>query len=238
MKKICLLMLAFSAVLFAGAQNEMVVDPNAEVRTLDGSFSAIKVSGGIEIYLSQSDNEAIAVSAAAEKIREGIKTTIENGLLRIYYVGDRLWSMGNKKLKAYVAFKKINKLEASGASDIRVSGNIMAEDLVLHLTGASDFKGNVTVKSLKMDLSGASDVTISGTAGTVQIESSGASDVKGYGLSSEVCTARASGASDINITVSKELTASASGASDISYRGTGLLKEMHSSGASSIQAKK
>ena len=105
------------------------------------------------------------------------------------------------------------------------------------MSGASDFKGAVKVNSLKLDLSGASDATISGVATSVTIESTGASDVKGYNLETEVCNARASGASDINITVNKELSASASGASDISYKGTGVIKDQHSSGASSIGKK-
>jgi len=55
------------ATIVARAQ-EVIVDPNAEARTLSGSFTAIKVSGGIDIYLSQSDNEAVAVSASEEKL--------------------------------------------------------------------------------------------------------------------------------------------------------------------------
>ena len=107
----------------------------------------------------------------------------------------------------------------------------------LDLNGASSFKGAVKVDELSMDLSGASDVRINGFATTVYIQSSGASDVKGYELVADVCTAKASGASDINISVNKELNASASGASDIYYKGDAVVKKMNSSGASSIVKK-
>ena len=93
------------------------------------------------------------------------------------------------------------------------------------------------VTSLIMDLSGASDVTISGSASVVVIESSGASDVKGYDLVTDMCTAKASGASDVNITVNKELNARASGSSDIYYKGSAVIKDMQSSGASNISRK-
>jgi Putative auto-transporter adhesin, head GIN domain len=105
------------------------------------------------------------------------------------------------------------------------------------MSGASDFKGTVNITDLKMELSGASDVKIGGTAASVKIESSGASDVKGFDLVTDFCTAKASGASDINITVNKELTAHASGASDISYKGDAVIKDTHSSGASSVSKK-
>ena len=235
MKRIFLLFIVFATAYSAKAQNELVIDANAEVRTVSGSFNAIKVSGGIDLYLSQSNDEAIAVSASEDRFKQSIKTTVDNGVLKIRYDGDKLWAMiKNKKLKVYVSFKNLDRLDASGASDVVVAGIIAGNKLDLHLSGASDFKGAVKVNDLQLDLSGASDVKISGTAITVHIASSGASDVKGDDLKTEVCSANASGASDINIAVNKELNVHASGASKILYSGDALIKEMHSSGASKI----
>ncbi len=50
----------------------------------------------------------------------------------------------------------------------------------------------------------------------------------------DYCNAKASGASDIKITVNKELSAEASGASDVKYKGAGLIRDIKTSGASSI----
>ncbi|MEP7254797.1 MAG: head GIN domain-containing protein [Ferruginibacter sp.] len=237
MKKIFLLLLVVITANVTKAQNEIVVDPNATTRTVSGSFNKIKVSGGIDLFLSQSDNQAVAVSASEERFKEGIKTEVENGTLKIYYEGDKTVSLKNRKLRAYVSFKDLEKLNASGACDVLVSGTITAATLDMQLSGACDFKGIVKVNALKLNLSGASDVNISGSANTVDIESSGASDVKGYDLVTDVCNAKASGASDINITVNKELNASASGASDIYFKGTGLIKDIHTSGASNVSRK-
>ena len=48
MKKIFLFVIACAASIFTRAQNDVIVDPNAEVRTLNASFTAIKVWGGID----------------------------------------------------------------------------------------------------------------------------------------------------------------------------------------------
>lgn len=237
MKKIiiCLLLLSSAFTLFA--QSEIVVDPNATARALPGNFNAIKISGGIDLYLSQSAEAAIAVSASEERFKEGIKTVVENNILHIYYEGEKKWNAQKKKLKVYVSFKDLESLHASGACDVLVSGSIAVPSLVLQLSGACDFKGKLAVDKLSLNLSGASDVIVSGTANTVKIESSGASDVKGYELVSEYCTARASGASDINITVNRELNANASGASNIHFKGTGLIKDIQNSGSSKVARK-
>jgi len=222
----------------ATAQKEIVNDPNAEVRAITGSFDKIKISGGIDLFLTQSDEEAVVVSASQDKFKECIKTVVENNTLKIYYFADKVLDiLKNKKLRVYVSFKNLEMVDASGASDVQVAGVITVSSLTLNLSGASDFKGAVKVSDLKMDLSGASDVTIKGIAGTVSIESSGASDVKGYELVTDICSAKASGASDVNITVNKELTANASGSSDISYKGEGVIKDVHTSGSSSVSKK-
>ncbi|MBC7887166.1 MAG: DUF2807 domain-containing protein [Ferruginibacter sp.] len=229
--------ISFIAMLFftgATAQKTFVNDGNAEVRKLTGSFNSIIISGGIDLYLSQYDNESVAVSASSDEFKQNIKTVVENNTLKIYYEGGRQWNTGNKKMKAYVSFKTIEKLQASGASNVQVTGIIQVPTLTIVMNGASDFKGAVKVNALTMELSGASDARISGAAAVVSIQSSGASDVKGYELVADVCNAKASGASDINITVNKELNAHASGASDIFYKGNAVVNGMHSSGASSV----
>jgi len=228
-------MLIFSVV--ANAQKQFVVDENAEQRTLNGSFNSILVSGGIDVYLSQSEEEAIAISASENKYKDGIKTVVDNNTLKIYYDGEKNWSGKSKHIKVYISFKNLEKIDASGASDIIVAGEITVPSLLMKLSGASDFKGKLMVSTLTLDLSGASDVNLTGSASVVNIESSGASDVKAYDLTTEVCTAKASGASDVNITVSKEMYAHASGASDIYYKGTAELKDFQTSGASSIKRK-
>ena len=234
MKKLFFIIMALLTYSVSNAQKTIVNDANAEVRSLNESFHSIKISGGIDLYLSQYETESIAVSASADKYKNDIKTVVENGVLRIYFDGNNWNGSGNKKLKVYVSFKNLDRLQASGACDVQVAGNINVPDLSLSMSGASEFKGAVSVNKLSLDLSGASDAKISGTAATVNIESSGASDVKGYELITENCTVRASGASDVNITVNKEMKVSASGASDIFYKGDCVIKEIHSSGASTF----
>ncbi len=238
MKNILMGFVVVLITLSAKAQKEIINDPNAEARVISGSFNSIKISGGIDLFLTQSDYEAIAISASENKYKESIKTIVENNTLKIFYDADGKWSsFKNKKLRVYVSFKQIEKIEASGACDIQVAQAIIVPSLTLSLSGASDFKGAINVSDLKMDLSGASDVIIKGIATTVNISSTGASDVKGYDLITDFCTAKASGASDINITVNKELNASASGASDIYYKGSGVIKEIHTGGASTVSKK-
>ena len=222
-------------VLNGHAQQTVIQDPNAELRPVKG-YHGIRVSNAIELYLTQGQEEKVVVSAKDIKLRERIKTEVVDGILIIRLEGSwKWWHFGNNKIKAYVSYTTLDEITASGASDVYVDGVIAGDKLTLNLSGASDFKGAVKVGQLSLEQSGASDSRITGqVSGTATIRSSGASDVKGYDLVIEECSAHASGASDIRITVNKQLDADATGASGIYYKGPGVLRESHSSGASNV----
>jgi hypothetical protein len=219
----------------ANSQEKVIInDPNAQVRNVSG-YNEISVSGGIDLYLSADDKETVVVSANDNRYRDRIITRVVNNRLEIYFdnKGYVRWP-DNMKMKAYVSFRALQKLKASGSSDVFVNGIIKSDKLELNLSGSSDFKGAVQVNDMVLNQSGSSDSRISGTAGSIKIDVSGASDVKAYEMVVDDCELEASGASDIQITVNKTLSARASGASDINYKGTGVIKEVKSSGASSV----
>lgn len=232
MKKIGLFLLMILPVALM-AQKQVINDDNAQARTI-GSFHAIKVNNAIDLYLSQSDEEALAVSAAKPEFRDRIKTVVEDGVLKITYDDDMKWWKGNKKLKVYVSFKTLDKLTATGASDVIVSGTLKANELVISMGGASDFKGTIEANVLDINLSGASDAVVQGKVTQLRVDANGASDFKGFDLQADNCNVDASGASDIKVTVNKELNARASGASGVHYKGDGVIRDLRTSGASSV----
>ncbi|MGZ8540792.1 MAG: head GIN domain-containing protein [Chitinophagaceae bacterium] len=233
MKKIFLPFLMLIAFVTTGSAQKTINDPNVEVREAK-NFDAIELSNAFDVYLTQSNEESVAVSASDPRYRDNIKVEVKGGVLIIRYDNKGKWNTGNKKLKAYISFKQLNKLNVSGACDVYIVDDWKADNLKLDLSGASNLKGKMIAQKLMIDLSGASDLTLTGTVGQLNIEASGASDFKGYDLAVEYCNAKASGASDIKITVNKELSAEASGASDVKYKGSGLIRDIKTSGASSI----
>ena len=238
MKKIqvMLMVMLVSTVLCAQTIN----DANAEPRNLSG-FHVIKISNAFTVYISQGNEDAVAISASKAEYREKIITKVENGVLIIRFDDDKKfwkgWNGDKTKLKAYISVKKIDRLDVSGACDVFFEEGISSEDLTVRLSGASDLKGKIDAKKLSFDISGASDATISGNAAELSVEASGASDFKGFDMTTNYCTAEASGASSVNITVNKELNAKASGASSVRFKGEGLIRDIKTSGASNVTRK-
>ena len=232
-KSLLAVIVVFIGVACNSQQQKTINDQNAEPRSVKG-FHAIKAEDGIDLYLTQGNEEAVAVSASRIEYRDKIRTVVENGVLRIYYEENFRLGWRDRKLRAYVSFKTLDGLEGSGGADIIVTGVIKSPSLKMDISGGSDFSGTVEVADLIIDQSGGSDVDIKGTASKLTISASGGSDFNGYGLSVEYATVSASGGSDAQITVTKELTADASGGSDIDYKGGAAVKNLNSSGGSSV----
>lgn len=212
-------------------------DPNAEVRNVNG-FNAVKVSTGIDLYLSAGE-ETVVVSGSTTEDRADIVTKVEDGVLKISYnwkdSKNKLSLNRGKALRAYVSYKVLNAIMASSGSDVFIDGSITGDKLSISVSSGSDLKGKVTIKNLVVQASGGSDVMLSGWAERAKIEVSGGSDFEGYDFQADIADVEASGGSDVTITVNKDLNVRSNGASDVFYKGKAVIKEISTGGASSVK---
>lgn len=259
MKKI----FAFALVLVAfvaQAQNKMgiIYDENVQVRKVP-NFTSIRVSNAIELYISQSNKTEVAVSAKSDEYRDKIITEVVGGTLIIRMADNNKWWKWNEddyKTKAYVSVKELFALTGSGATNIKIINGLNAEKLKINLSGASDLKGEIKAGTLLTDLTGASSIKatiranafsakgsgassfeVTGAGEDLIVDVSGACSVKMYDYVVKGASVEASGASSVKVNVSEMLKVNASGASSIDYKGTASIKEMQSSGASSVKHK-
>ena len=98
-------LLAFIVVLIGIAcnsqQQKTINDQNAEPRAVKG-FHSIKAEDGIDLYLTQGEEEAVAVSASRIEYRDKIRTVVQDGVLRIYYDENFRLGWRDRRLRAYV----------------------------------------------------------------------------------------------------------------------------------------
>jgi hypothetical protein len=210
------------------AQEAVVNDQNAEKRILSGSFSAIKVSDGIDLLLSQGKEESIAVSAAELKYMERFKTVVENGILKIFYDDKGLiWNSNNKrKLKAYVSFKTIESMYASGGAAVDAKNILKLPKLEMHFSSGAQFTGQVNIGQLEVDQNSGSEINITGKAEKLKVELSSGATFKGFELNVEYCDAKATSGAAIRTNVNMELNAKANSGGGIRYKGNAIIKDL------------
>ena len=217
-----------------------ISDPKAVKRNLAGSFAAISVSDGIDLFLTQGSEESVAVSASDEKYLDQFKTVLENGLLKIYYdsKGINLGINGKKKLKAYVSFKALEKLTASSGSDVFVKDKVEVNNLAMKFNSGTHFEGKLNAKEITVEQNSGSGISISGRSDKIKVECHSGSIFKGYGLAVDYCDAKTSSGAGVRITVNKELVAKASSGSAIRYKGDGLIRDINTNSGGTVKKEK
>ena len=223
-----------STLLFVASLNTSSDDWKKD-RSVSG-FSGLSVSSGIDVYLSQGGSERLTLEGHNVD-EDRVISEVKNGTLRLYIdrKGFGGWNFGrNNYVKAYLTFRQLNNLQASGGADVFGQGRLSFNDLNLEASGGSDVKLDLRADDLNVSASGGADAVIQGSARTLNANGSGGADLDARKLTVEVCNANSSGGSDVYVNASKELTMKASGGSDIYYYGSARVLGKSESGGSDI----
>ncbi|MFV9550226.1 head GIN domain-containing protein [Algibacter sp. PT7-4] len=204
-----------------------------ENRTLTETFSSIKATEGLDVYLTQSNNTSISIEAD-ENLHDLILTEIEDGVLRIH-TKENIGKATSKKV--HVSFKTISSIISTSGSDVYSTNTIEAEQLDLKSTSGSDMKLDVNTTILNCKSTSGSDLTISGKTNKLVAEATSGSDIKAADLMAKFSDVKATSGADITVNTSKTLTAKATSGGDIKYYGNPEKVDKSDSASGSIKQK-
>lgn len=238
MIKILSLFLA-ATLSIASFSQKIINDPNVEKRSVSG-FHGVSVSGSIELFLTQGDEESVAVSADDSKWVDRIITEVKNGVLHIYWKSKErgngvIIDWGSKKFRAYVSVKNIDYLASSGSGRVHIEGKLNSDKLKVSVSGSGNMKGDLAVKELTVGISGSGQTSFSGKAEKSSFSTSGSGGINSYDLSSDFCSVSTSGSGSVKVTVNKEISARTSGSGSVFIKGDGLIKDIHTSGSGRLK---
>lgn len=194
------------------------------------SFTGLKVSSGIDVYLKQGNNETVTVEAD-ENLHEYILTEVRGGVLNVY--SEYNIRSADKK-RVYVTMKEVNSIKTTSAGDVYGESPINSDELELSASSAGNIKLEVTAKKVDLDISSSGDITLTGETDKLRANLSSAGDLNAYDLKSREADISVSSAGDAEVNVSERITARASSAGDVNYRGDPKYVDAHSSSAGGI----
>ncbi|SDS87613.1 head GIN domain-containing protein [Winogradskyella sediminis] len=195
------------------------VDGNGNVvteeRTISPDFNEIKVSQGLDLYISQSDAVGLSVEAD-ENLQDLIMTDVENSILRIYTT-ENIRRAQSKKI--ILSIETISAIKATSGSDVYSSNTISLSNLDLHATSGADITIDVITETLECKSTSGSDINVTGTTTNFMAEATSGSDIDASNLKAEISNVKATSGADISVHTSKELTANATSGGDVKYSG-------------------
>jgi Putative auto-transporter adhesin, head GIN domain len=194
------------------------------------SFTGLKVSSGIDVYLKQGDNETVTVEAD-ENLHEYILTEVRGGVLNVY---SEYNIRDAEKKRVYVTMKDVNSVKTTSAGDVIGETPINSDRLELSASSAGNIKLETHSKTINIDISSSGDISLSGETDMLRADLSSAGDLKAYDLKAREADVSVSSAGDADVNVSERITARASSAGDVNYKGDPKYVDAHSSSAGGI----
>lgn len=194
-------------------------------------FDEIKVSTGIDVYLSQGNKQSLTVEAD-ENLHEYIKTDVSGGILHVYTDAN----IREAKMKrVYVTMEDVRSLKTSSAGDIIGETPIKGDNIEIGASSAGDIRLEVYANDLDINISSSGNVRLDGEADFMEADLSSAGDLEAYGLVVKEADVSVSSAGDAKINVTDKLVARASSAGDIYYQGNPRQVDAHASSAGGIR---
>ena len=184
-------------------------------RNISSEFSTIKVSQGLELYITQSKEVALTVDAD-ENLHDLIMTEVENDILKIY-ASENIPRATSKKIMLNI--KDISAIKATSGSEVFSTNTIEVDALDLTTTSGADMELNVKTSTINCHSTSGSDIKISGTTESLVADATSGSEINASGLISKNSKVKATSGADISVNTSKELTARATSGGDIKYSG-------------------
>jgi hypothetical protein len=155
-------------------------------------FDKLDVSQGFNVEVNQGDDFSVIIRVD-DNLVEFLQVEKVGDTLKIGLEGDRIYTTSN--LRAEVTMPSLTGLEASGGSDVTVSGT--GEDITVDASGGSDADlASFSVVKANVVASGGRDVTIN-ASGTLNVDASGGSQVYYLG-SPTMGQIETSGGSDVD----------------------------------------
>ena len=226
------LFICFFALLFCVQTMASQKKDSSQNRNVN-DFSAIKVSSGIDLYLTQGNNEEVIVKADTDII-DNIITKVKNGVLHIYFEKNMHW-VWTKSRQAFVTFDDLEALTVSAGSDVYSKNSFELESLKLDVSSGSDIKlEDLSAGKIMLETSSGSDAKLSGDVEFFKASASSGSDIDARDLKSRSCEVRVSSGSDAIVYVTERLDASASSGGDIRYKGSPREKDINESSGGDV----
>lgn len=202
----------------------------SEHRNIEASFDAIKVSQGIDLFLTQSSEQSLNVEAD-DNIMDLLKTEVRGNTLHIFFEKNVYRATSRK---VFLSTSKITSLATSSGAHILTEKNFKSDDLELDSSSGSSMVLKITAQNIQCETSSGADIRVEGTTTSFRANASSGSTIYANNLESENTTAKVSSGANIDVYASESLTAKASSGGDIDYAGNPKVVNKDTSSGGSV----
>lgn len=195
-----------------------------------GNFTGVSAGGGFEVTIRKG-NETKVVVEADDNIINDIKTTVNNGQLRISLTDG--FNFNDVHMKVFITAPEINKIHSSASAEIEVTDQLNSDEKIeLDASSGSNIKASLNAPAAEAEASSGAEITVTGRTKNFTAKATSGASVNASGLLSENTMADASSGGKAEVHASVDLNAKASSGGSVEYRGAAKVSKDESSGGS------
>ena len=238
------LILLLSIFFFAGRST--VVDASTpatktEDRPSEKQFHAVSVSTGIELWLTQGNEQKITAEGRPEDLKD-LRTEIRGGQLRIYEERHSGWlsrkSVKSSRIRVYVSFNKLDEIQASAGSTVLSNTAFQLDSVMITVSSGANLKlDQFRAQVVAIGVSSGANAMLSGTVDHLKATTSSGSNLRCGDLKAKVVEVHAGSGSDAVVQALDKLDAYAASGSGIKYYGNPKQRNTSSSSGGNIHAR-
>ncbi|WP_347372747.1 head GIN domain-containing protein [Aequorivita sp. Q41] len=202
-----------------------------EERNVTEDFNTVRGSAGLDVYLTQGDENKIVVEAD-ENLLPYIETNIEAGKLHIT-TSENI--RNSKSKKVYVTYKELTTIEASSGADVTGNSVIKSELLSLKSSSGADLQVEIFAREVIAKCSSGADIEVSGKASLLNADASSGSEIDAEDLLVINCNAEASSGAEVTVNVKEKLESHVSSGGHINYYGNPISVNANESHSGSVK---
>ena len=183
-------------------------------------ITQVKVSGIINLYLSQGDKESIRIEGDEKAVE--LLTITENGAqIEIGYDSeDRVKNIfENFPPDVYLTLSDLNKLSFDGVGSIQTVQTIQVDELLILGNGIGKIALEVEAKTIDATFNMMGNITLSGRVETISLSNDGMGKIDASALIAQKMTLNSSGIGSVNIHCEEELSITLNGIGSVDYTG-------------------
>jgi hypothetical protein len=201
-----------------------------EKRTINGDFTKIDVSRGLNVELEQSKSYFVEVEAD-ENLHQHITTKVENGTL-IITSDENIDNAESRTIR--VKMPLIASVETSSGSNVSGKNIFLGSYIKVRASSGSEIDVEVEIDTVDCESTSGSTITVKGKALKLTTASSSGSNINAERLMVNNVTSEATSGSSTGVNPIVSLNAKASSGSSVNYKNSPkktLTKEESSGGS-------
>lgn len=195
-----------------------------------GDFDEIRVTRGMNVYVTQGENTKVVVKAD-ENLLDAIETNMEGSALKVTANSNIRKAT---ELKVMVTVPDLNVVKTTAGSNLFSENTFETDNIELSASAGSNLKMSVNTENIEVSASAGSNIKLAGTTKSVTGRASAGSNVKAQELVAENCNVKVSSGANFWITVNNDFTGRASSGGNVFYYGNPKTTDIQKSSGGNV----